>query len=299
MRHARWMTGLMTIAIVVELTPAAQAQSRYEIAQALAATAIDMAKENRFEEALGLLDNAYRRDPVPVLMYNMGRVNEKKGDLPEAKKAYERYLAEEKSDTEGIAKARELLAGVMRQLPRTLRISSDRPGARIFVDGQEVAQVPMEPMTFDIGEHDVMIRHCGYVTERRRVNVPPAEATVVSMPLKKAPAVLAFVCEGSSKVRIDQEPFGQCPMQKTIELKPAKYIMEFFSDTNERTLQMIEIQAGVTLHARFNAATKAMDLRFEGECVDAAGKPIPVTPRVVPVPPPAVPILRPADTGAN
>jgi tetratricopeptide (TPR) repeat protein len=48
----------------------------------------------RFEESLGWLQQAYAIEPAPVLLYNMGRAHEAKGDLAAAVSAYDRYLRE-------------------------------------------------------------------------------------------------------------------------------------------------------------------------------------------------------------
>lgn len=52
-------------------------------------------KDGRFEEAARLLEEAYRLDPAPTLLYNLARARENGGDLEGAVEAYERYLAED------------------------------------------------------------------------------------------------------------------------------------------------------------------------------------------------------------
>lgn len=50
-------------------------------------------KEGRFDESVLLLKEAYALKAEPVLLYNIGRAHEAKGQLPEAVEAYKRYLA--------------------------------------------------------------------------------------------------------------------------------------------------------------------------------------------------------------
>jgi len=49
-------------------------------------------KEGRFDESVLLLKEAYAIKAEPVLLYNIGRAHEAKGQLAEAVTAYERYL---------------------------------------------------------------------------------------------------------------------------------------------------------------------------------------------------------------
>ena len=62
-------------------------------------TAIDLYQKSktayaagRFGEAAELLEHAYRLDPDPTLLYNLGRARESEGDARRARVAYEQYL---------------------------------------------------------------------------------------------------------------------------------------------------------------------------------------------------------------
>lgn len=52
-------------------------------------------REGRFQEAIELLESSYALKPEPVLMYNLARAQEGKGDTRAAIDAYERYLRED------------------------------------------------------------------------------------------------------------------------------------------------------------------------------------------------------------
>jgi tetratricopeptide (TPR) repeat protein len=55
----------------------------------------ELYREGRFEDAAALLDEAYRLDPAPTLLYNRARALESAGNLEGAAAAYRHYLATE------------------------------------------------------------------------------------------------------------------------------------------------------------------------------------------------------------
>lgn len=53
-------------------------------------------KAGKFEDAVKLLNDAYKLHPEPILLYNLGRAQEGMGDIPGAIASYERYLKDAK-----------------------------------------------------------------------------------------------------------------------------------------------------------------------------------------------------------
>ena len=69
----------------------------------------------RFEEAAVYLEEAYRLDPAPILLYNLARARESAGDTELALEAYRRYLDETpEADDRAAVEAR--IAALERQL---------------------------------------------------------------------------------------------------------------------------------------------------------------------------------------
>jgi len=83
------------VLLVVGLPGASQAQDDKARAAALAESAVVLSRSGDYAEALALFEKAYALDPAPTLLYNIGRVAEKTGDLGKATKALEGYLAVE------------------------------------------------------------------------------------------------------------------------------------------------------------------------------------------------------------
>lgn len=77
----------------------------------------------RFREAAVYLEEAYRLDPDPILLYNLARARESGGDLELALDAYQRYLAEAPAaDDRPAVKAR--IAALERQVEERERLEA-------------------------------------------------------------------------------------------------------------------------------------------------------------------------------
>jgi tetratricopeptide (TPR) repeat protein len=87
-------------------------------------------KKGEFRQAVELLTEAYRLDPQPVILYNLGRANEGLGDLEAAATAYERYLREEK-DVPDRGAIETRIATLRAQLAEYQRLAADREHERL------------------------------------------------------------------------------------------------------------------------------------------------------------------------
>lgn len=89
------LAHVLTLALALSAT-AAHADSKKDKALALFEKSDKAYKGGKFEEAVTLLEEAYRLYPEPLLLYNLGRAQEGLGDLPGAVASYERYLKDGK-----------------------------------------------------------------------------------------------------------------------------------------------------------------------------------------------------------
>jgi tetratricopeptide (TPR) repeat protein len=87
----------------------------------------------RFEESLGWLEQAYAVEPAPVLLYNMGRAHEARGDLGAAIAAYDRYLRQAEQVPDRAAIEAHLVA-LRAQLAERERPAAPSAAARRSVD---------------------------------------------------------------------------------------------------------------------------------------------------------------------
>jgi tetratricopeptide (TPR) repeat protein len=75
----------------------------------------------RFGEAAVYLEEAYRLDPAPILLYNLARARESEGDLELAVEAYRRYLREA-PDAEDRPAVEARIAAIERQIAERARL---------------------------------------------------------------------------------------------------------------------------------------------------------------------------------
>lgn len=91
--------------------PSVQAQPADQSAERRALVLFEAAElryqEGRFDEAIGLLEEAWAIHPAPPILYNLGRAHEELGHTDQAIDAYRRYLqAEPSSPARGEVEAR-------------------------------------------------------------------------------------------------------------------------------------------------------------------------------------------------
>ncbi len=104
-RRQRLGFVLLFTASLLMWTSPCKAESEAEQAAALATEAIEKGRTGRYLEAIDLFQRAYELDPAPMLLYNIGRVRLRIGDLQRALSSLERYLATE-DDPAGLARGR-------------------------------------------------------------------------------------------------------------------------------------------------------------------------------------------------
>lgn len=162
----------------------ARANDDEEAARALAATAVTLAKQERYQEALDLFTKAYAIDPDPVLLFNIAYLHEKMGKLYEAFEAWERYLAVETA--EGPRKdAAARIEALRPRTPGRLVLEGGPAGARILVDGRAAGTVPSPALDLAAGDHVVRLTADGHDPQGRTVTLEPGRTTSVRIELAR------------------------------------------------------------------------------------------------------------------
>lgn len=168
---------------LVGLEGSALAKTPREQAGAFAASAEVLASEGKFDAAAALFQRAYELDPEPVLLYNIARMHDRKGDIPAAQAGYERYLAEE-TDPEGLNRGRARLAEVLDRLPGSIEVRVDPADAVVEVDGKRAAG----PVSATPGTHSFVVSREGYRPHAATLEVKPGQAVALEVNLVALPA---------------------------------------------------------------------------------------------------------------
>jgi tetratricopeptide (TPR) repeat protein len=168
--------------------PAWGADSPREKARLLGKTATMLARDGKYAEAAALYEQAYAVDPDAILLFNLGVVLEKQGDLPRARDFLQRYLDAEK-DPKLKEKGALRLAKVLAKLGR-VRVEVDVVGAGVSIDGTLRGETPLAPVDLAEGRHRVVVSHVGYEAVEREVEVRGGVETPLNVTLVPAPPPL-------------------------------------------------------------------------------------------------------------
>lgn len=106
--------------------PPVQTSSDKQRALELFAESRNAYRDGRFREAAELLAQAYRLDPVPVLLYNQARAFEGLADFSSAVTAYEHYLARD-PDAKDAGAIRERVANLRREIAEREALKKIKP----------------------------------------------------------------------------------------------------------------------------------------------------------------------------
>lgn len=98
---------------------AAPSESATADGEALSEQAVEAFAAKRYDESIGLFEQAYALDANPNYLFNIGRVYEEKGDLEQAVAHYQRFVSQPGVDLESREAATErlkVLRGALKQL---------------------------------------------------------------------------------------------------------------------------------------------------------------------------------------
>jgi len=182
-------------------------------------------KDGNYDEALRELDKAYRLDPSPTLVFNIARVHEERGDLPSAIRYYKSYLA----INPRAKNARKVRKTIRRLKSMTsmgrLVVTSNPPGASVWIDGRRVGQTPTKAMPTATGVRLVEIKLSGFSTfaENVLINKGQTSRLTASMRASANQVVITTNPPGAQATIYlpKAKNLGSCPCR--LELSPGRY----------------------------------------------------------------------------
>lgn len=236
------LSRVMVVLCLLGFASQGIAQSQQNKAKEINKKAIGLFQEGKVDEAIRLFEEAYRLDPDPVYLRNMGRAYEKKGELFKAKELYQKSLEQEK-DPEQRAKTQAYLEALLERLPGRLVFDVNPRGAVVKVDGKEVET--SKPLELRRGSHLIEAEMPGYGKYSDRVEVLGGVEHTISIILKPMPGKLRIECgvEGA-KVLVDGTPVGTTPLPKALELPQGRHVVDVTKEGFERWQNVVEIKPG-------------------------------------------------------
>jgi hypothetical protein len=141
----------------------------------------------------------------------------------------------------------ELTAGV-----GVIRVMSDTPGARAFIDGIDKGPVPVDIKDIKAGDHIIQIKASGYKTHEEMVNVTPGSSKSVKHELgADEPAntgkIRIITTQPNTDVTIDGVPWTTEEKAKGEVKRPAgEYSVQGRGTGNQHFEQKVTVEAGKT-----------------------------------------------------
>jgi hypothetical protein len=190
------MSSTSIVLFVLLAQAAAPAENPQAKAKALALLneGTELYDKGDLADALAKFSEAYAHYPSPKLLFNIGQTNRGLGQLAEAMKAFEGFLAQATDAPEMMrAEARKSVSELQDKLGR-LRIKSTVPGAEVSIDGRDVGAAPIPELVWvSPGRHQVTAKHEGFTPAVEAVTVAARSNQVIELVLQpiSAPAAIA------------------------------------------------------------------------------------------------------------
>ena len=137
-------------------------------------------RQQRYEQALELYNQAYAVQPHPDLLYRIAQANEKLGRTSMAASLYDDYLDEapENPYAERIREHAETLRGAEDASIGTLLVRTRPAGATLLIDNRPTtAEGAVTPVitSVSVGEHTISVSLQGYISQQHTISVSPGE----------------------------------------------------------------------------------------------------------------------------
>ena len=203
----------------------ASADEARDAAGAHYARGIALARNGGYEAALQEFNAAYALSPEFSVLYNLGQAQMALDRPTEAIELFTRYLAEGKERIPDARRQRvEELMTSLRSRLATLSITTDRPSARIDVDGRDVGATPLDqPIRVDAGTHTILAKVEGIPVLIRVVVLREAEhqALDLELPAPSSKAAAAAAREAVAKAMAAAEAAARAASEAEVASRVA------------------------------------------------------------------------------
>lgn len=182
------LTSAIAAAAALAWTPPASGQDASSLAMEIFEAGSAYYKQGNYEKALEQFEEAYRLDPLPELLYNIGQCHERLQDYRDAIDAYGRYL-----DADPQAQDRQAVEEKIKNLEQKLAqtgivLAVTEPGAQVLIDGEAAGTTPVDELIHtDPGPHELEIAKEGFQTSVMTFTVPPGVTQQIQVTLVPLP----------------------------------------------------------------------------------------------------------------
>lgn len=151
--------GAGALVVLAALAPGV-ASADVDTARKIFAEGVRLYQRGDYEGARRLFVQADAEHHAPAIVYNLGLAEEKLGHVQAAVDAYEAYLAEV-GDSADLSSAAAVASAQIKARSTRLRIESQPPGLRVFVDGTPLPEATPTTLLVGPGHHVVVAQAPG------------------------------------------------------------------------------------------------------------------------------------------
>ena len=185
--NARWLAAALAAPLLLTAAPAVAGGSKEE-AKKFDAMAREAYKHKRWDDAIAWFQAAWEAHPQPKYLYNMGRICEKKGDLPRAIEYLEHFLEDvkdekDRDDAEAMLK---MVRIKLKQKKGEVQVASTPPRAIIRLKSARDLVEAVTPWAgwLDYGPYELTVELDGHETHKQTVVVERNEPVKLELALK-------------------------------------------------------------------------------------------------------------------
>ncbi|MBU1432540.1 PEGA domain-containing protein [Myxococcota bacterium] len=220
----------------------------YQAAKKRAAQAFN---NGEFEEAALFFKEAFDVQPRGNLLYNIGFCFEKANNLPNAVRFYQRFVEAMPSDPKRGAVQEKIneIKLQLKDLYVTVNVTSNPPGALIFIDAKSNGVMGKAPLSFELlpGVYHILAELEGYELAKKKITLEDARQAQVSLSLVSSARVgsVTFVIPlRGAKLLVDGELLGLSPFAEPQRLKQGARKVEVIAEGQKPWRREIQVKAG-------------------------------------------------------
>lgn len=168
---------------------------------------------------------------------------------PEAPKPKKKRRVKRPAATEPAEE--DVLAPLVAKTELAVKVNGNL-AARLFVDGNEVATLPSEPVEVEPGERLIIVRRPGYADAVRRLDVKEGQRAEVTLTLDAIAGVLNVVADAAgARVSVDGKDEGPTPLKEHL-LVPGRHEVRVSAPGHVTEKSRLLVRAG----REYNIAAK-------------------------------------------
>jgi hypothetical protein len=144
-----------------------------------------LVEEGAWKKAIIELKASYELNPNPVVLYNIGICYDELTRYAEAVEYYSLFLEEAGDKFKEVMPEVQLRVDELSKFLGILKLQVNVEGAEIMLDGNLMGLTPLEELTIETGEHDLVIRKQGYHEIARKVTIVSGQTVELAFTLKQ------------------------------------------------------------------------------------------------------------------